>query len=234
MFVVSCSASSLENAERARALLGSDAWSRIIRVENTAKHSIYPHTVYALVFELSGLLWFYTDTNGTQSFSLYVNRLAEEKADFGPLLRAIDPGFETYEILRSKTSSTIGVIEPPPFACLIESVAAARALAERGENIKRAELVWFYINVHESLQGHTVLAYENQDGAYLVDAAFPGGRIRVGATLPDKPTALAKNFEKLGFAIVKTRQLSIEAPRPTAIVRSQPVGGGGVRGVMTN
>lgn len=218
-------------------MLGSDAWSRIVRVENTAKHSIYPRTVYALVFELGGLLWFYTDTDGTQSFSLYVNRLAEEKADFGPLLRAIDPGFETYEILHNESPlKTNGPIEPPPFACLLESVAAARALADRGENIKRAELVWFYINGKDrkSLQGHTVLAYEDQDGAYLVDPSFLGGRIRVGETLPDQSAALAKNFEKLGVAIVKTRQLSIEAPRPTAVVRSQIAGAGGVRGVMKN
>ena len=45
--------------------------------------------LHALVFELAGMLWFYTAEDGTQSFSLRIDRLDAEKADFGPMLRDI-------------------------------------------------------------------------------------------------------------------------------------------------
>ena len=55
----------LDHAQRARAMLGAGIWSRVIRIENVSAGSRYPATVYALVFELSGILWFYTDIDGT-------------------------------------------------------------------------------------------------------------------------------------------------------------------------
>jgi hypothetical protein len=212
----------LENAQRARTLLGPGVWSRIIRVENSADHSVYPRTVYALVFELSGILWFYTDTNGTQSFSLHRHSLLAEKADFTPLLRDIELGFESYEIVPGdKTRERQGSKKPLPFGCLIESVAAARALIDRGEPMQRVELVWFYFNAYRSLQGHTVLAYEGTEGAYLVDPAYPTRRLRVGEKLPDEPMVLAQSLKVAGLTILKARQLSIPLPRPTAIALAE-------------
>src|SRR5438128_6171915 len=91
--------SSLDFARRAQALLGPDTWSEVIQIGNASLSSTYPKKLHALVFEFAGLLWFYTDCDGTQSFSLRKNRLAEEKADFAPLLRDIDPGFLRWDVV---------------------------------------------------------------------------------------------------------------------------------------
>ena len=92
---------SLADARYAQVLLGPGIWSCVIRIENDSRFSAYPRVAHALVFELDGVLWFYTDTDGTQSFSLYKHRLAEEKADFGPLLREIDRGFTSWKVVPS-------------------------------------------------------------------------------------------------------------------------------------
>jgi hypothetical protein len=67
-------ADGLSDAVAARRLLGPDVWSRIARIENAPAHGLerrtpYPPTVYALVFEMSDILWFYCDADGPQSLS---------------------------------------------------------------------------------------------------------------------------------------------------------------------
>jgi hypothetical protein len=191
-----CAASSLQNAQRAQALLGPGTWSRIIRVENVAEKSLYPSVVFALVFELGSILWFYADTEGTQSFSLHQNNLAAEKADFSQLLRAIEPGFQRYSILEEMPAVENELIEQLPNGCLIESVASIQWLIDRGETIDRANLVSFYFELDGERKGHTVLAYENEAGAYLVDPTPRPRRIRVGKKLPDNPMVLAQKWQK--------------------------------------
>ena len=73
-------------------------WSRVVRIENSAPagflhRGAYPRVVYATVFEVSGILWFYTDTDGTQSLSLTTNTAARDEASPGALFLAIDRGF---------------------------------------------------------------------------------------------------------------------------------------------
>ena len=68
----------LTNARSAQAILGADVWSQVIRIENTGSTKKYPRTVHALVFEVAGILWFYQDGEGTQSFSLHRGRLEAE------------------------------------------------------------------------------------------------------------------------------------------------------------
>lgn len=206
-------ATPLENVERAQALLGPTVWSRIIRVENAAKPSAYPPKVYALVFELGGILWFYTDVNGTQSFSLHRNNLSDEKADFGPLLRDIEPGFGRFKVLAPRAATARKTWnEPLPNGCLITSVAVAGALVESGESVQRANLVWFYYNVEGSTKGHTVLAYETADGAYLVDPAQPHLRVGIGERLPHDPLALARVF-RADVPAVHARFWSFQPPK---------------------
>src|SRR5580698_4757854 len=76
----------LADARAARAMLGGLIWSRLVRIENTAPQtgwhrSAYPRVVYAVVFEVSGILWFYTATDGTQSLSLTRGTAARDEAD---------------------------------------------------------------------------------------------------------------------------------------------------------
>ncbi|MCX6934404.1 MAG: hypothetical protein NTZ29_17245, partial [Verrucomicrobia bacterium] len=61
----------LTNARRAQAVLGADVWSQVIRIENSGSTGKYARTVHALVFEVAGILWFYHDSEGSQSFSLH-------------------------------------------------------------------------------------------------------------------------------------------------------------------
>ena len=82
-----CAQSSLDNAFRAQAMLGADVWSQVITVRNARLGTLYPRKVHALVFEMASVLWFYTDLNGTQSFSLHYGQVEQEKNDFGPRLR---------------------------------------------------------------------------------------------------------------------------------------------------
>ena len=174
--------SSLDNARRAQALLGPQIWSCLVRVQNTAGHSPYPATVYALVFEEAGLLWFYTDTDGTQSLSRRPGRLEEERADLAPLFRAIEPGFAAYEVLASdgeRTSRSVAENGPGgpfpvssralPNGCFIESLAALSECVRRGEPIERARLLNCYVATPSGQRGHTVLTYETPRGLFLLD-----------------------------------------------------------------
>lgn len=210
-------ADSLENAQRARALLGPEIWSQLIRVENTAEKSKYPKTVYALVFELSGLLWFYTDTDGTQSFSLHRHNLAAEKANFAPLLQEIDPGFVRWDVVPADSA----IVSPAgagalPNGCLIESFAAARKLEASGVEVWNAQLVSFYFDAAGTLVGHTVLAYEGRKGAFLVDPNHPDKPVRVGKRLPEKPLELARSLGKLGASIIQARVVTLPPAHSTS------------------
>jgi len=88
----------LRDAIAARALLGPAIWARVVRIDNAGPRgagprNAYPLTVYATVFELSGILWFYCDADGTQSLSVRRGSPEADKADPGPLLRAISGQF---------------------------------------------------------------------------------------------------------------------------------------------
>lgn len=208
--------SSLENVQRARLLLGSDVWSHVVRVENIARSSVYPRTVYALIFETSGILWFYTDVDGTQSLSRHRHNLAAEKTNLMPLLQAVEPGFARYDIVPSDAMERVRASASLPNGCMIESLAAARKLVDEGVDVRRATLLSFYFNVNRSVHGHTVLAYESSDGAFLFDPADPAQRFRVGDHLPEEPMMLASKLDRPGVSIFKARTLSIPLPRSTA------------------
>ena len=213
--------SALENVQRARTLLGPDVWSRVVRVENVARSSIYARTVHALIFETSGILWFYTDVNGTQSLSLHRHNLAAEKADLLPLLQKIEPGFVRFEIVDSDAAKRIEKPASIPNGCMIESLAAARKLVDEGVEVKRAALLSFYFNVNQTIHGHTLLGYESDDGAFLLDPADPDRRIYVGDRLPDEPMVLASKVDRPGVSIFKARTLSIPLPRSTAAMLAE-------------
>src|SRR5262249_48543801 len=122
---------SLENAFRAQALLGPEVWSQVIAVQNDSRGGVYPRTVHALVFELAGILWFYADVNGTQSFSLRYGQLEAEKADFGALLHAVDPGFVRWVQVEAQPKNPGDHRRPLPNGCFIESVVAWREISLR-------------------------------------------------------------------------------------------------------
>ncbi len=163
----------LDHARAAQRSLGPEIWSQVIRVDNEGSFSRYPRRFHALVFEVANLLWFYTSIDGTQGFSLQRGRLSEEKADFGPLLRDIEPGLTRWQKARVAPARRFGAALPN--ACFVESVAALRALAAAGTKLERPSLLSYYVDVGGVRRGHTVLAFEDAEDVRVFDPAEPGG-----------------------------------------------------------
>jgi hypothetical protein len=164
---------SLDNARRAQAMLGPDTWSQVITVHNEARGGVYPRIVHALVFELAGILWFYTDLNGTQSFSLHYGQLEREKRDFAPLLREIEPGFVRWTSVPDAGVLLVANDAPLRNGCLIESVVALRERMLRGVRVEEPRLLSYYMLTRTGLSGHTVLAYRRGDVMEIFDPARP-------------------------------------------------------------
>jgi hypothetical protein len=217
----------LENVRHARAMLGAEVWSRAVRIENVASDSVYPRVVYALIFEFSGLLWFYTDTNGTQSFSKHLDNLPEEKANFSPLLQDIEPGFVRHEILRdSSPKPKFKAGAELPNGCFIESVAALHERLNRGELISDARLLSFYADTGEQPKGHTILLYETPAGSFVYDPLTPDvSRPIVTASgeraepLTGDPVVVARAVSP-EFAIVHARWVPTTVPRNLGLMAS--------------
>ncbi len=203
-------ATPLENARRAQALLGAGVWSQVIEIENAAGGARYPAVVHALVFEFAGILWFYTDADGTQSFSLHRGRLAAEKADFAPLLREIDPGFGRWTVLPSAPAASVALAELEPLTngCFIESVVALRARVAAGRPIRAPRLLSYYLNDGTARIGHTVLAYEVGGHVEIFDPGRPEARLSFPLRSAREPLALAQALEKR--VVEKARFLRIE------------------------
>jgi hypothetical protein len=190
---VTSALASVQTARQARATLGPEVWAQVLRIENDNPRSPYPRTVYATVFEFAGILWFYTETDGTQSFSLHRGMLATEKADFRPLLRDIEPGFSAFEVLADSGPQFAHAPQPLPNGCFIESVAALHASLERGEPVLGAALLSYYVESAGRLHGHTVLAYESPAGLRVIDSAQGNAPLLVWrGSLASEPLKIAR------------------------------------------
>lgn len=209
---------SLVNARRAQALLGADVWSQVIRVDNDARSSRYPQSLHALVFELAGILWFYTDLDGTQSFSLHRGRLAQEKANFAPLLRDIDPGFKRWWVVEDEPEASLTLLENAeadlPNGCFIESYAALRMLVAHGVPVREPRLLSYYGQGTVRQQGHTVLTYADVRGITVVDPARPNRPRYFSAEVAANPTQLARALQ--GTEVKQARVLPLPLPESAA------------------
>jgi hypothetical protein len=174
----------LENARSAEALLGLGTWTRVIRIENSDKASRYPATVYALVFELSGILWFYTDMDGTQSLSTHRGTAERDKADIGPLLLAIDAGFRIWEPLAPGAAPGLSKGRIPN-GCFIESVALLRRRLESGLTALNPQLLSYYVNRPDGVHGHTILQFGTDDGLMILDPDRPNRPVRIRPRMVD-------------------------------------------------
>ena len=204
-------ATPLDNTRRAQALLGEGVWSQVIEIENAAAGARYPAVVQALLFEFADILWFYTDADGTQSFSIHRNNLAAEKADFAPLLREIEPSFGRWTILPSLPPVDAVPAETAPLknGCFIESVAALRVRVAEGRPVRAPRLLSYYINDRTGRIGHTVLAYEAEGRVEIFDPGRPEARFSFPLRAAREPIALARALERR--AIAHARFLSLES-----------------------
>jgi hypothetical protein len=174
--------SSMLSARQASAMLGPTLWKRVIRVHNSSIESQYPRSFGAVVFEMGGILWFYTATDGTQSLSLRPGHAKEDEQDLGPLLSHIDPGFSRWEYYSAFNSSDrTGPI--PPNSCFIQSIALLRQYLSAGIGVEHTKLLSYYVTLPTGLRGHTVLYLETGDGPMIIDPLMQRKPLRVQTAL---------------------------------------------------
>lgn len=202
---------SLGQARHARQLLGSEVWARTLEIAHRGTERTYPARFHALVFEYAGLLWFYYGGNGTQSFSLHVGRLEEEKREFGPLLRDIVPGLTGWREVDDRG----GAVEPGrPLAngCWIESVAELRTRLAAGEPVERPRLLSFWREQGGRTEGHTVLAYESGDRLVVFDPFRPRRVLEWPRARQPEAPALARLLG--GPTVRRARELPLDVAGP--------------------
>jgi hypothetical protein len=220
LFVVAAglrASDSLGEARRARSLLGPGVWSEVIEVDNRAGVGRYPADVYALVFEFEHILWFYTDTDGTQSLSQYAGRTDRDKADLGPLIKAVDPGFGAWKVVPESP----GAAAAPPAGrlkngCVIESIALLRRRIMLGAAVADPKLLFYYVRTPAGLHGHTVLAFDSGKTFTVIDPEFPRAPWSIPRSRAGSPVALAGAMRG---DIAKARWLPIDINdlRPQAL-----------------
>lgn len=203
----------LADALAARALLGPDVWARVIRIENTGNRGLerrmpYPATTYALVFEYSGILWFYCGEDGTQSLSVRLGSLEADKSNPGPLLRAISPRFVSWEWAEVPGGQAPGGREPPANDCFIECLAILRERAAAATEPCSPSLLFFYVDTPEGRIGHTVLLLQGSKGLAAVDPDRPGHTIRVPAPASADARSAAQFLR--GGAVASARELPLQ------------------------
>jgi hypothetical protein len=204
----------LAHALAARALLGPDLWARVLRIDNPGaggclRRWVYPRTVYAVVFELSGILWFYCDADGTQSLSLRTDTLEADKADPGPLLRAISPRFGAWAwVDPSGWAAPSGV--SPPNACFIDCVAALRKRVAFGAEAAAPLLLSYYADTPSGRRGHTVLLFGAAGAEEALDPARSPEPVRLPSELGGDPRAISRYLR--GGAVAAARELPLRLP----------------------
>ena len=191
----------LSDALAARSMLGPDVWARVVRIENGAargawKRSPYPQTVYALVFELSGILWFYSDADGTQSLSVRRGTLDADKADPGPLFREISDRFGSWAWVDDPPGWRAPAPKPPPNACLIECVAALRRRIAVGEEADSPRILFYYVDTPNGRLGHTVLLLGSGVGFTAVDPAKPENPIQLPAYVGNDARSVSRYLRR--------------------------------------
>lgn len=217
LLAVSLSAGSRETAFQARAMLGPDIWSRVLRIENAraGRHSRYPAEFHALVVAFQGILWFYTEFDGTQNLSLYAGRLEQDRADLGPLLRAIEPGLKRFEDVTDHRPDSILAASRPPRACFLASIAHWQQLQRESSPPSRARLLAYYLPAGR--QGHMVLEYWREGRRYVFDPERPADERELPVRLTEDPLTVARALFSPWDREVPARvsPLELDVPDPT-------------------
>jgi hypothetical protein len=186
-----------ETAFQARGMLGTGIWSRVVRLENdkAGPGSRYPAEFHGLVVAFEGMLWLYTEFDGTQTLSLYSGRLEQDQADIGPLLRAIEPGLGRYEDVTEQAPEQVSQTAPP-YACFLASVARWQQLRREPVPPTRARLLAYYPRGER--QGHMVLEYWRDGRRYVFDPDRPGDEREMPARLAEDPLKVARALFRRG------------------------------------
>lgn len=208
------SSGSFESAVQARQMLGSDKWSQAIRIVNTNPESRYPSTVYATVFEYAGILWFYTDSEGTQPLYVSQRRIARHKANLQDLLRTIDVGFESYVSLPTAGSS-VQTYPKLKNGCVVESIYSFDLLRAESRPVNKAKLLLYTSRTVDGLvakgdaAGHCVLVFETPEGRYFIDPSNLGTTGNLDANTAWNPVEIAQHIESAYSACIIQKAVTV-------------------------
>ncbi|MFO1447532.1 MAG: hypothetical protein U1F61_05200 [Opitutaceae bacterium] len=206
---------SLEDVRHAQALLGPGTWSQLIRIDNDRPTTVHPKKTYGLVFEFNGILWFYSAGDGTQSLSLYTGRVNQDRANLLPLLQEINPGFGRFKVIDDELFVP-AVNRTLPNGCFLESMAAARVRAARGETMEQAGILLYYAATGTRVAGHAVFAFKTPGGVFVDDSARTRSA-RIGEKWMDSPIELARSYEPdLKDRLVQARLVPVSASNPAS------------------
>lgn len=184
-------AGSRETAFQAQAMLGPEVWSRVLRIENErpGSGSLYPAEFFALLVEFEGILWLYSEFDGTQSLSRQVGSTERDRADLGPLLREVEPGLVKFEEVTGPPTKGLRA-GPPPQHCFLSSVARWEELRRGTNPPTRARLLAFYDE--GGRRGHMVLEYWQKGRRFIFDCEYPAGERELSRRLSDDPLRVAR------------------------------------------
>jgi hypothetical protein len=207
----------LDDAVAARSMLGGETWARLVRIDSSRPASLlrrgpYPRTVYALVFELSGILWFYTDVDGTQSLSLTRGTVARDEADPGPLFRSIDPGFTSWSWVEAPSAPRVPDSARPRNGCFVESVGALNRRIASGGEAASPSLLSYYVDTPQGRLGHTVLLFGTAAGLFAIDSDDSDRPVQLPRDLGADPRAVSAYLR--GGPVAAARTLPIVGTRP--------------------
>lgn len=182
---------SRESALEARAMLGEGVWSRVIRITNerAGSASRYPREFHGLVVAFEGILWLYTEFDGTQTLSQRAGQLEQDRANLGSLLRAIEPGLTSFTDVTALAPPVLSS-KPPPYPCFLSCVARWRMLQREKNPPERARLIAYYVAAQR--QGHMVLQYWRNGERYVYDPEKPHEEQRLAHRVGEAPLAVAK------------------------------------------
>jgi hypothetical protein len=203
----------LSDAVAARSLLGPELWSRVVRIDNSedrgsAARTPYPRTTYGLVFELSGILWFYCDANGTQSLSVKAGAAEHDKLNLAPLLRLIMPRMASWSWVDSPGGVDPAAKAQAPNSCFIECLALLERMADAPGEPFSPRLLSYYIDTPFGPLGHTVLVLRGREGTTAVDPDDPGSPVRIPAPADADAKSIARFLR--GGDVASARTLEID------------------------
>ncbi|MBA4138721.1 MAG: hypothetical protein C0518_15555 [Opitutus sp.] len=211
-----------------RYLLGKDTWSRVVRVDNARPTARYPAAFYGLVFELEGILWFYTETEGTQSLSRSRGRIGRDRAEFRELVQTLSPGFTAVADVTDESPPLFALIDNRlPRGCFLFSVLNWRRLESKRLGYCQPRLLTYYVATPEGPRGHTVLIYRGGKRTFLYDSASESLEQEIGALDDDDPLGLATRLASsalppVSASFLQMHRTGYRVKEPRIIRRSLP------------
>lgn len=212
-------ADSRESAFWGKELLGPDTWSRVVLVENAEPIVRFPSRFYGLVFEFEGVLWFYTESDGTQSLSQQFGQIRADKKNYLSLVRELHHGFARITDAASDEPPLASLLDNTlPRGCFLYCLLNWRRLEKLGAP-SRAQLLTYYVNAVDGPRGHTLLLYQYGKKHYLYDPADTELERPLLTPPPDDPLDAANLFAFRSGAVFPVSAVLLDLHRSNRRVK---------------